>query len=82
MKERLDFFDDAGKTLGYTVLEGDPRYHYFSAVMKFVPGAAAGTTDAIWTATYVPVGDMGPPEHIKGIATLVFKALAVAAKAN
>ncbi|CAK9865513.1 unnamed protein product [Sphagnum jensenii] len=82
VKERLDFFDDAGKTLGYTVLEGDPRYHYFSAVMKFVPGAAAGTTDAIWTATYVPVGDMGPPEHIKGIAILVFKALAVAAKAN
>ncbi len=82
MKERLDFFDDAGKTLGYTVLEGDPRYHYFSAVMKFVPGAAAGTTEAKWTATYVPVGDMGPPEHIKAIAILVFKALAVAVKAN
>jgi hypothetical protein len=58
----MDFFDDANKALGYTVLEGDPRYHYFSAVMKFVPGAAAGTTDAMWTATYVPVGDMGPPE--------------------
>ncbi|CAM6063607.1 unnamed protein product [Sphagnum tenellum] len=64
------------------VLEGDPRYHYFSAVMKFIPGAAAGTTDAIWTATYVPVGDMGPPEHIKGIAILVFKALAGAVEAN
>jgi hypothetical protein len=36
----------------------------------------------MWIATYVPVGDMGPPEHIKGIAILVFKALAGAAKAN
>jgi hypothetical protein len=64
------------------VLEGDPRYLYFSAVMKFVPGAAAGTTEAKWIATYIPVGDMGPPEHIKGTTKLVFKALAGAAKAN
>jgi hypothetical protein len=82
MKERVDFFDDANKALGFTVLEGDPRYHYFSAVMKFVPGAAAGTTDAIWNSTYVPVGDMGPPEHIKQIGILLFKSLANAAKAN
>jgi hypothetical protein len=66
----------------YTVLEGDPRYHYFSTIFKFVPGAATGTTDATWTAIYIPVGDMGPPEHIKEIAVLVFKALAVAFKAN
>jgi hypothetical protein len=64
----MDFFDDANKALGYTVLQGDPRYHYFSAVMMFVPGAAARTTSAMWTATYVPVGDMGRPEHIKAIA--------------
>jgi hypothetical protein len=64
------------------VLEGDPRFHYLSLVMKFLPGAAAGTTDAVWTATYVPVGDMGPPEQSKQIAILVFKALAGAAKAN
>ncbi len=51
--------------------------------MKFAPGAAAaGTTDATWTATYVPVGDMGPPEHIKQIAIPGFKALAGVAKAN
>ncbi|CAK9203658.1 unnamed protein product [Sphagnum troendelagicum] len=81
--ERMDLFDEASKTLGYTVLQGDSRYHYFSATMKFAPGAAAaGTTDATWTATYVPVGDMGPPEHIKQIAILVFKALAGVAKAN
>ncbi|CAM6034805.1 unnamed protein product [Sphagnum compactum] len=80
--ERMDLFDEATKTLGYTVLQGDSRYLYFSATMKFAPGAAAGTTDATWTATYVPVGDMGPPEHIKQIAILVFKALAGVAKAK
>jgi len=36
----------------------------------------------MWTTTYVPVGDMGPLKHIKGIAILVFKALVGAAKAN
>lgn len=80
--ERMDLFDEATKTLGYTVLQGDSRYQHFSATMKFAPGAAAGTTDATWTATYVPVGDMGPPEHIKQIAILVFKALASGAKAK
>jgi hypothetical protein len=29
--ERMDLFDEASKTLGYTVLQGDSRYHYFSA---------------------------------------------------
>jgi hypothetical protein len=69
----MDIFDDATKTLGYTVLEGDRRYSSFSAQMKFVP--AGKTTEAIWTATYEPVGDMGPPEHIKQIVVLVFKTL-------
>jgi len=82
VKERIDFIDVANKALGYTVLEGDPRYHYLSFVFKFVPGAAAGTTDAIWTATYVPVGDAGPPEDSKQIAILVLKVLVGAAKAN
>jgi hypothetical protein len=82
LKERLDFFDEAHKAIGYTVLEGDPRYLFFSGVMKFVPGPTAGTTEATWTATYIPVGDMGPPEHIKATTKLVFKALADAAKAK
>ncbi len=47
----MDFFDDGNKALGYTVLEGDPTYHYFSAMMKFVPGATVGTSNAMWTAT-------------------------------
>jgi len=60
------------------VLQGDFGYHYFCGTMKFAPGAAAaGTTDATWTAIY-----LGPPEHIKQIAILGFKALAGVAKAN
>jgi hypothetical protein len=74
VKERMDKFDDATKTLGYTVLEGDPRYSSFSAEMKFV-SVGETSCEAIWTATYEPIGDMGPPEHIKQIVVLVFKTL-------
>jgi hypothetical protein len=74
VKERMDKFDDATKTLGYTVLEGDPRYSCFSSEMKFV-SVGETSCEAIWTATYEPVGDMGPPEHIKQIVVLVFKTL-------
>jgi len=53
----MDKFDDATKTLGYTVLEGDPRYSAFSAEIQFV--ARGDTeTEATWTATFVPVGEM------------------------
>ena len=71
VKERVEKFDDESKTMGYTILEGDPRYSHFSAEMQFVP--VGETTEAIWTAKYEPVGDMGPPEHIKAIAVQVFK---------
>ncbi len=74
VKERMDKFDDATKTLGYTVLEGDPRYSSFSVEMKFVP-VGATSCEAIWTATYEPIGDVGPPEHVKQIVVLVFKTL-------
>lgn len=71
----MDTFDDAAKKLGYTVLKGDPRYKYFAATMQFSAGPSAGSTTAVWVATYVPEGDMGPPEHIKAIVSLVWKAL-------
>ncbi len=74
VKERMDKFDDATKTLGYTVLEGDPRYSCFSAEVKFVP-VGETSSEAVWTATYEPVGDMGPPEHVKQIVVLAFKTL-------
>jgi hypothetical protein len=74
VKERLDKFDDASKTLEYTVLEGDPRYSSFIAEMKFV-SVGETSCEAIWTATYEPVGDMGPPEHIKEIMVLACKTL-------
>lgn len=78
----MDLFDDAAKKLGYTVLKGDPRYKYFSATMQFSPGPGEGSTTAVWVASYVPEGDMGPPEHVKAIVLLVWKALAEAVKAN
>jgi len=82
VSERMDFIDDANKTLGYTVVEGSPGYHYFNVGLKFSPGATAGTTDAIWTATYVPMADMGPPEHVKDVYIKVLKAFISATKAN
>jgi len=82
VRERMDFIDDANKTLGYTVLEGNTGYPYFKVAYKFVPGATAFTTDATWTGTYIPVGDIGPPEYVKQIAIQVLKALVNAAKDN
>jgi len=81
-REHIDFIDDANKTLGYTVLEGNPGYHYFKFAFKFVPGATAGTTDVTWTGTYIPMAHMGPPEHVKQISIKVIRALANAAKDN
>ncbi|CAK9202956.1 unnamed protein product [Sphagnum troendelagicum] len=82
VSERMDFVDDANKTLGYTVLEGSPGYHYFNVGLKFSPKATAGTTDATWTASYVPMADMGPPEHVKDVYIKVLKAFVSATKAN
>jgi hypothetical protein len=82
MSEHMDFVDDANKTLGYTVLEGNPGYHYFNVGLKFALGATAGTTDATWTTTYVPMADMGPPEHVKDVDIKVLKAFVSATKAN
>ncbi|CAK9205220.1 unnamed protein product [Sphagnum troendelagicum] len=73
-EERIDKIDDANKTLSTTILEGDPCYSSFSAEIKFFP---VGDTrcEVVWTATYEPVGDMGPPEHIKQMLVVVFKSL-------
>ncbi|CAK9234183.1 unnamed protein product [Sphagnum troendelagicum] len=82
VSERMDFVDDANKTLGYTVLEGSLGYHYFNVGLKFSPRATAGSTDATWTASYVPMADMGPPEHVKDVYIKVLKAFVSATKAN
>ncbi len=74
IKERIDKRDEVNKTISTTILEGDPRYSSFSAEMKFVP-VGETSCEAVWTATFEPVGDMGPPEHIKQIVVLVFKTL-------
>jgi hypothetical protein len=51
--------------------------------MKFACGANVGSTDVTWSATFIPVCDMGPPEDINQIAILVFEArTCVAIKGN
>jgi hypothetical protein len=74
MKERLDKIDDANKTFSVTVLEGEPRISSYSAEIKFVP-VGDTSCEVVWTATYEPVGDMGPPEHIKQLIVHIFKTL-------
>jgi hypothetical protein len=61
------------------LLEGISTYHSFSTTMKFAHGANVGSTEVTWSATFVPVCDMGPPEDINQIAILAFKALACVA---
>ena len=78
--ERMDLFDEASKKMAYTVLKGDPRYRHMSATIQFSDGPRDGTTTAEWVATYVPEGDMDPPEHIRNTVSLSWKALADAAK--
>jgi hypothetical protein len=36
--ERVDVLDDASRKAGYTVLKGDPRFKYVSAVAQYVRG--------------------------------------------
>jgi len=82
VSERMVFVDDTNKTLGYTVLEGSPGYHYFNVGLKFSPRAIVGTIDATWIASYVPMADMGPSEHVKDVYIKVLKAFISATKAN
>jgi hypothetical protein len=72
VKERIDKLDHTTRTLGYTVLEGgDPRYSHYAA--EFHYACLGEATEATWTATFEPVGDMGPPYHLKATAPMVFK---------
>lgn len=72
MKERIDKLDHATRTLSYTILEGgDPRYSHYEAEFRY--DAVGETTEATWTASFEPIGDMGPPYHIKATAPMVFK---------
>lgn len=82
VKERMDVIDEENKTLKYTMVDGDPRYSSFGGMMKFTSGAEQGTSDAYWEVQYEPVGDMGPPEHVKALVIKVFKALEGAINAD
>ncbi|CAK9211672.1 unnamed protein product [Sphagnum troendelagicum] len=44
---------------------GDPRYPYLKTIKVVGPGAVEGTSDAVWTVTYIAAGNAGPPESHK-----------------
>lgn len=73
VKERVDKLDEATRTFGYTILEGDSYYSSFSAELQFVPHGT--TTEAVWTAKYDPATDVNPEAHIETTATMVLTAL-------
>jgi len=62
--ERIDHNDSVSRTFGYTVLQGDPKYKYLSAVMQFLDGPVEGTTVAKWVGVYVPQADTIPPPDL------------------
>jgi hypothetical protein len=80
--ERVDYFDDATRTMTVSLLKGDPRYPYLKSTKVVGPGAVKGTTDAVWTATYIAAGNAGPPENHKGMYIEVCQLIAVELKAN
>ena len=74
--ERIDVNDGEAKRWGYTVLQGDPKYKYLSAVMQFLPGPDAGTTTAKWVGVYVPQAPTVPPPDIALSVWKVFENVA------
>lgn len=77
--EHIDVNDAATKRWGYTVLQGDPKYKYLSAVMQFLPGSEEGTTLAKWVGAYVPHNPtITPPD----LALHVWKVFEGVAKAS
>jgi hypothetical protein len=77
--ERIDVNDGATRKWGYTVLQGDPKYKYLSAVMQFLPGPEEGTTTAKWVGVYVPQAATMPPPDL---ALHVWKVFENVAKAS
>jgi hypothetical protein len=80
--ERLDFSDDATKTMGVSLLKGDPRYPYLKTIKVVGSGAVEGTADAVWTVTYIAAGNAGPPESHKHMYMQVCKVIGAELKAN
>ena len=83
MTQRVETCDDAAKKLGYSLLNGDPRYMYFTATEQFAPGPEDGTTIATWVATFsAAVDNMGAPETLKSIVVSQWNTAQEAVKAN
>ncbi len=53
------------KDNGCIYLNGDPHYPYLKTIKVVGPGAVEGTSDAVWTVTYIAAGNAGPPESHK-----------------
>ncbi|KAG0568288.1 hypothetical protein KC19_6G009700 [Ceratodon purpureus] len=74
--ERIDINDCVNKKWAYTVLQGDPKYKYLSAVMDFLPGPKEGTTTATWMGVYVPQNNTVPPPDLALHVWKVFESVA------
>ncbi|EFJ08551.1 hypothetical protein SELMODRAFT_18100, partial [Selaginella moellendorffii] len=65
--EKVLAVDDAAKSVTYSLIEGDltKLYSQFVATTKYVDGADDGSSTAIWSVEYEPIGDSPAPEQAK-----------------
>jgi hypothetical protein len=77
----LDFFDEESKSIGYTIIGGDPHYKNVTSVIKCV-ARGKSSTEVTWTCTYEPVGDAPAPQHMKEGVVKVLKTLEQAVKSR
>ena len=77
VKERIDVFDEATRTIVYSTIEGgDPRLKSTKFTINFSAGPTSDTTKVCWQVDYVPVdASMPPPEDLKKFAETALKAL-------
>lgn len=83
IRERIDEFDEATHTISYTVLEGDPRYKYLKATLKYVPSEDGATTTAVFKASFETVeNEEGEPDEITEMISLIQTTLCAYLLAN
>ncbi|KAG0626264.1 hypothetical protein M758_2G115200 [Ceratodon purpureus] len=52
IRERVDEIDDAGHSMSYTVVEGDPRYKSMRATIRYVASEDGASSSAVFNAEY------------------------------
>ncbi|GMH27627.1 hypothetical protein Nepgr_029470 [Nepenthes gracilis] len=84
-KERIDEVDEAKKTMGYSVIEGELLNYFksFKAKVAVAPKAPEGSV-VTWTCEYEKTSEeVSEPEHLKDFAGQTFEELdAFLIKAN